>query len=461
VARVGIYLRISDDPDGTETATKRQLQDCEVFCRDQDWEVADVFKDADLSAYRRGVRRPEFERLLQAVREKQIDGVVAWKIDRIARQQRDLGRLNDTCEDSGAFIATKVDGIDTRTQMGRLLAELLVTLARSESESQSIRLRRKVEEQVREGRAHTGGTRMFGYTKDRSEIVPEEAELVREAKDRILAGESLRGVCRDWEARGVRTPTGGSWRQITIKRMLTSWALAGQREHRGELSLGKWPAILTEDETRRLRGLLNDPSRTKVQNARRYLLTGFLKCGNCSQPLVARPRLDGTRRYVCARQPGNQNCGKLARMAEPVEQVVKEAVLVALDGVDLRQYVERPDDGTAKLLEAVRRDEERLVELSKDHYVDGVIGRAEYFAARDAIQARLDGNRRRLEKANGHGVLNQVMGAGEEVRKRWDDKGLDWQRAVIGALVDHVTLAPAVRGRNVFDPKLVQMTWKF
>jgi site-specific DNA recombinase len=188
VNRIGIYLRISDDRDGNQTATQRQEEDCRRYAAGKDWEVADVFEDVDLSAYKRGVKRPEFERMLAAIRHKEIDGVLAWKVDRLTRRQRDLVRLDEECEDAKGFIATVVEGIDTRNPTGRFVAELLVSQARMESENSSIRVKRAHEEQAKKGSPSVGGKRPFGYT-NRREIIPEEAELIREATDRILVGE--------------------------------------------------------------------------------------------------------------------------------------------------------------------------------------------------------------------------------------------------------------------------------
>ena len=461
---VGIYLRISEDRDGEQTATARQEEDCRKFAASQGWEVTDVYEDVDLSAYKRTVKRPEFERMLEAVREKAIDGVLAWKIDRITRRQRDFVRLDEQCEEAGGFIATVVDQIDTRQPTGRFVAELLVSQARMESENASIRAARKHEERAKRGEPQTGGTRAFGYSRDRAIIIEPEAALIRDAADRVLAGDGIRGICFEWAEKGVTSPAEKPWRPSSFKRMITSAALSGQREHRGVLSPGRWPAILTPEQTARLRAVLRDPARLKApDNVRTYLLTGgLIRCGICDQRLVARPRDDGARRYVCARLPGGSNCGKIARLAEPVDEVVAEAVFLALDGADISEYMRREQQETdAGVFEAIRRDEEVLEELSRDYYAEKAITRAEFFAARDIVQARLEENRAQLARQHGRRVLTDVVGAGAEVRRRWPDAPLDWKRAVISAVIDYVVLEPAVKGRNTFDPSLVRPVWKY
>jgi site-specific DNA recombinase len=75
-----------------------------------------------------------------------------------------------------------------------------------------------------------------------------ERELIREAARRILAGDSLRGICLDWNEAGHASPRGGLWTTQTLRQMLLSPRLAGLRDHHGQLYEGRFPAIL-EPET--------------------------------------------------------------------------------------------------------------------------------------------------------------------------------------------------------------------
>jgi len=465
VNRIGIYLRISDDRDGNQTATQRQEEDCRRYAAGKDWEVADVFEDVDLSAYKRGVKRPEFERMLAAIRHKEIDGVLAWKVDRLTRRQRDLVRLDEECEDAKGFIATVVEGIDTRNPTGRFVAELLVSQARMESENSSIRVKRAHEEQAKKGSPSVGGKRPFGYT-NRREIIPEEAELIREATDRVLVGEGIRGVAYDWERRGIKTPNGRLWQQGWLSRLLCAAVISGQREVTGQLYPGKWPAIITPETSDRLRALLAPKPRpvARHRDPRKLLLGGGLaRCGRCGGALVSSSRQDGQRRYVCAKQPGSPKCGGVVRLALPVEEVVTQALFLALDSVDLTNYMKISGTVSAVdgLLDLIREDEQVLEQLSRDHYLDRVIGRAEFFAARDAIQTRLEATRSQLAQRSGKEILPQVVGARREVQRRWEGATFEWKRAVLTAIIDHINIMPVGKGGHVFRPESIELVWKF
>jgi hypothetical protein len=237
--------------------------------------------------------------------------------------------------------------------------------------------------------------------------------------------------------------------------------LAGLREYRGAIvAEGTWPAILDRDTLDRLRAILRDGGRRTVgSNARRYLLAGFLRCALCRTALVGRPRTDHVRRYVCASGPMYRGCVKVAILAEPLEDLVSAMVVEAIDSpalVDaLREASGRDDDRT--ILDRLREDEAGLEDLARDHYVDRIIGRAEYLVARSGLEARIEASQRRLAINVGSGALAAVIGS---ARERWGALAFDERRAVIAAVVQHVRIGAGRRGYNRFDPNRVDVIWR-
>ena len=160
-----------------------------------------------------------------------------------------------------------------------------------------------------------------------------------------------------------------------------------------------WPAIIDQVTHERLRAVLTDPARQKYNGveARRYLLTGFLFCGLCGKTLVARPRMDGRRTYVCASGPNFGGCGKIRRLADPVEDLVREQLLLALDEPALAAALKAAtgeDEAERELLAALRADQDRLDELV-DAFADGTLTRADLARARSRIETRMEATTRR------------------------------------------------------------------
>ena len=85
--RLGLYRRISSDPDGRSPSMTRQETDSRRFAEARGDELVKVYTDQDLSAFT-GVDRPGFEELLADADAGFIDGILVWKLDRFARSLR-------------------------------------------------------------------------------------------------------------------------------------------------------------------------------------------------------------------------------------------------------------------------------------------------------------------------------------------------------------------------------------
>ena len=171
------------------------------------------------------------------------------------------------------------------------------------------------------------------------------ADLVVRVPRFAVPGETIRGVAADWNRRGIATVTSRAWTPHVLRRLLTSPRIAGLREHRGRATgPAVWPAIVDDTTHERLRALLLDPSRRVNANPRRYLLTGILVCGLCGARLVARPRGDKARCYVCASGPGFHGCGKIRALAETLEQYVAGLVCGYIDSDEFARAVGRNHD---------------------------------------------------------------------------------------------------------------------
>jgi site-specific DNA recombinase len=439
------------------------------------WDLVDVHIDDDRSAYS-GKARPEYQRLLDDLRSGVLDVVVAWHPDRLHRSPRELEDFIDVIEAAGATVATVTAGdLDLSTPDGRLTARITGSVARKESEDKSRRLRRKHVELAEAGKVSGGGRRPFGFEKDRLTIRPDEADLIREAAERILAGDSIRSVATDWKARGVATVTGAAWQPATVKRMLTSGRISGQREHHGDLvGPAVWPAIITAPDTVRLRSILSDPARNRGGGtARTYLLTGLVRCGRCDVPMSARRTGTGKRRYVCSADRGGcDRCGTSAGLDDPgerpdpmspvgIEDLLIEAIFVRADSPKLvkalsdRQAKAGVDDQVAELEDL----EGRLEQLATDHYVDQLIDRRSFLAARKPIMAKLDAVRAQLARRQRGDALAGLVGEGA-LPRAWPAMSFDRRRAVVEAFVEVVVIAPTDRADNRFNPTRVEVEWR-
>lgn len=459
--RAGIYARISSDREGDNLAISRQLADCEQLAERRGWRITERYVDSDVSAYS-GRRRPEYLRMLDDIESGVVAAVVVYHADRLHRHPRELEDFIDLCQRTKTKIATVSGDLDLSTHEGQLLARITGAVARKESDDKSRRIQRKHEELAAAGRPSGGGTRPYGYEADKRTIRPGEAEVIRDCARRVLAGDSLRSICVDLNGRGVSTVTGKQWTSQTLRRMLMAPRISGQREHRGEIvAKADWPAIITPRQTQQLQAKLRDPARRTNRASRRYLLTQLLRCSHCRAMLVARPRDDGKRRYVCASGPGFVGCGKTTVIADPVEQFIAQAVLHRLETPRLREARKRtPDDAKDGQWQAeIERRQAQLDDLAA-MWAEGEITRGEWMRARTPIEKHLSTAKKKLAALNRTTVLLPFVDDATALREQWESMTLTRQHEIVVAALQHVEVRPAVRGRNRFDESRLHPVWR-
>jgi site-specific DNA recombinase len=442
-------------------AIGRQLADCEALAARRGWEVVERYVDSDISAYS-GKRRPQYQRMLEEIEAGVVDAVVVYHADRLHRHPRELEDFIDLCQRTKTKLATVSGDLDLSTHEGQLVARITGAVARKESDDKSRRIQRKHEELAAAGRVSGGGTRPFGYEADKRTLRPDEAEVIRDCATRVLAGDSLRSLCTDLNERGVLSVTGKQWSAQALRRMLMSARISGQREHKGEIvAKAEWPAIITPRQTQQLRAKLGDPDRRTNRTARRYLLARLLRCSHCGTQMYSRPRADGSRRYVCASGPGFGGCGKLTVMADPLEQFVVEAVLHRLESPRLTEAMAKPStDAKAQEWQAeVERTQAQLDELA-EMWAAGEITRGEWLKARPPIEKRQTTAKKRLAALNRTTALLPFLADAARVREQWLAMTLTRQQQIVAALMDHVVVGPAVRGRNRFDHSRLTAVWR-
>ena len=459
--RAGIYARISSDREGDNLAIGRQLADCEQLAERRGWTVVERYVDSDISAYS-GKRRPEYLRMLDDVDTGAIEAVLVYHADRLHRHPRELEDFIDLCQRTKTKIATVSADLDLSTHEGQLLARITGAVARKESDDKSRRIRRKHEELAAAGKISGGGTRPYGYDTDKRTMLPDEAEVVRDCARRVIAGDSLRSICIELNERGVTTATGKQWTSQTLRRMLMNPRLSGQRAHHGEIvAKAEWAAIITPRETQQLQAKLGDPDRRTNRASRRYLLTRLLRCSHCKGALVARPRDDGSRRYVCASGPGFGGCGKTTVVADPVERFVAHAVLHRLETPGLPEARKRrPEDTKGAQWQAeIERRQGQLDELA-ELWANGEITRGEWLEARTPIEKRLDVAKKKLAAVNRTTVLLPFIDDAKLLREQWETMTLSRQHQIVAATLQYVEIRPAVRGRNRFDESRLRPVWR-
>lgn len=449
--RASIYCRISSDVTGLAAGVERQEADCREYCAKAGWSVAEVYVDNDISAFS-GKARPAYRRMLAAVAARQTEAIVAWHLDRLYRRIPDLSELIDVCGAAGlTHIKTLSGDIDLTTADGRLHAYIMGSVAQHESDHKAERQRRQILASAREGRPKYGGRRGYGYDSTGRNIMLPEAAIIREAAERVMAGESLRQVRLDLNRRGVPTASGRAhWDSTGLRRVLISPRIAGIRMLNGvEMGEGGWPAIITRETHEMLVSIIDgrQPD-APTGRAYSYLLTGGIaRCALCGTKLVSGKNND-SRSYGCRRDDGG--CGGISIKAEHLESYVRDYVLEALAG----DYSAAPEGGvdpdTVRRLAGYR---ERLAQLTQDYSVEGLFDKQTYLSLQRTLHGKIEVLEREVAAAPmrperwAHLTSTALAGA-------WESMPVDNRREIVRGVVASVTVAKAGPGYG-FRPERV------
>ena len=123
------YIRVSTD-DQAQTGVSLEAQEHKVraYCVAKDWELVQVVRDEGHSA--KDLNRPGMMEIVKGARAREFDVVVVLKLDRLTRSVKDLGYLvEDVFERNGVAFSSLQDSFDTATANGRLVMNMLATIA--------------------------------------------------------------------------------------------------------------------------------------------------------------------------------------------------------------------------------------------------------------------------------------------------------------------------------------------
>ncbi len=193
--------------------------------------------------------------LLEAVRQRRIDVIVVYKVDRLTRSLADFAKLVELFDAHGVSFISITQSFNTTTSMGRLTLNMLLSFAQFEREVTGERIRDKIAASKKKG-LWVGGVVPLGYkVVDRKLMIDEaEAPIVRLIFELYCALGSMIAVMRELRGRGVvtRTRTLSSGRTIggiaftkgPLAYLLKNRTYLGEINHGQTSYPGEHPALI-------------------------------------------------------------------------------------------------------------------------------------------------------------------------------------------------------------------------
>ena len=313
--RVAAYARVSTDSDEQLTSYEAQVDYYTHYIKERpDWTFAGMYADEGISGTNTK-RREGFNQMITDALAGKIDLIVTKSVSRFARNTVDSLTTVRKLKEKGVEVYFQKENIYTLDSKGELLITIMSSLAQEESRSISENVTWGCRKRFADGKVSMPYKNFLGYRKGEDgqpEIVPEEAETILLIYNRFLAGDSLKGIAKLLEEKGIKSPTGkAEWQFSTIQSILSNEKYKGDaiinktyitdciskkvRVNNGERPKyyveNSHPAIIdsstfgrVQEELARRSGKRKISRKAKTEQGKyssKYALTELLVCGEC------------------------------------------------------------------------------------------------------------------------------------------------------------------------------------
>jgi DNA invertase Pin-like site-specific DNA recombinase len=222
--RVVGYVRVSSEDQARDgVSLDAQREKVGLYAALHGLDLAETISDPGVSA--KTLDRPGLSRVLAMLDDGTIAGVVVFKLDRLTRSLGDWSHLIDRHfgERAGRSLMSVSESIDTRTAGGRMVLNIMMTVAQWEREVIVERTRGAMAFKRSKGERISGRIPYGSRLADDGRMLvpaPDEVMVATEALALQAAGWSLRRIAAELDRRGIPTKMGDPWTFSGVRRLL-------------------------------------------------------------------------------------------------------------------------------------------------------------------------------------------------------------------------------------------------
>tara|TARA_R110002049_G_scaffold307590_2_gene508538 strand:- start:9746 stop:11386 length:1641 start_codon:yes stop_codon:yes gene_type:complete len=339
VKRCAIYTRKSSEEglDQSFNSLDAQREACEAYIQSQQhegWQCSkEQLNDAGFSGG--NMKRPALVKLIELIKQKVIDIIVVYKVDRLSRSLADFAKLVELFDQYDVSFVSVTQQFNTSTSMGRLTLNVLLSFAQFEREVTGERIRDKITASKKKG-MWMGGNVPLGYdVKDRKLFInKKEAKTVQHIYNQYIALKSVRALKQYLDTSRYRTKHGKLFSRGALYNLIQNPLYIGQVRHKKNTYTGEHPPIIDLKVWRQVQSILHinrHDYETKRHVDAKSLLAGCLfdDRGNRMSPSHTKKGNKRYRYYVSQAliQHRDSEAGSIARIAA---EEIEEAVLTTL-----------------------------------------------------------------------------------------------------------------------------------
>ena len=162
--RAALYARVStEDQEREGTSLQSQVEACKKLAQELGYDVPEGFIVTETYSGL-SLDRPRLDEVRQWVRDKEVDAVIAYTLDRLSRDPVHFIILQEELQRAGIEIILVTETIDS-SDLGMLITHIKGYAAKLEAEKIRERTTRGMRERVKAGKFPSGRrARRYGYT---------------------------------------------------------------------------------------------------------------------------------------------------------------------------------------------------------------------------------------------------------------------------------------------------------
>ncbi|WP_144504747.1 recombinase family protein [Bacillus mycoides] len=443
--KCAIYRRVSTDMQAEKgSSLEAQKERLNAFAVSQGWEVASDYVDDGYSA--KNMNRPALQRMLSNMKDGQFDIILVYKLDRLCRSVRDLNDMIREFEKYHVKFKSSTESLDTTTATGRMMMNIIGTLAQWEREQTAERVSMILNERSKKG-LWNGGPMPYGYVFKNGEvtIIKDEAQIVQFCFDKAIT-HGAQSIAKLLNEKGYRTRDGYKWIMRSILRMLHNPLYKGYRTYanNGEINLTKvningFNPIITKELFDKVQYIIKKRTitSTRVKNDSIFPLSGILICPKCGG------RMSGTtittkgtwyRYYRCSKVVHGV-CNQQLINENIVDDEFSKMFTTISQNVQVNHPSNNIDKTTVeKQLTILDGKRERIKEL----YIEGDINKNEYHDKLKKLNDQKEELILSLENVNQEISNNEISIILKEMNAHWKIWTREMKAKIVRGLFEEV-----------------------
>lgn len=343
-----IYARKSSESDEKQVQSiEDQIFVLESFRKINNLDVVDILSEA--RSAKEPQARPVFESLLKRIKAGEAQGIIVWKIDRLARNPIDGASIQWLLQ-KGVLQSIRTPDREYRPEDNVLILNVESSMATQYILDLSRNVKRGMNSKIEKG--WRPGRTPLGYLNTKIEAAgenyiindPVRFDIIKKMWDLMLTGhylptQILSIANNEWGLRTRQTKKSGGnvLSKSSLYMLFANIFYTGFIDNKGVYVQGKHEPMITMEEFDRVQFLLGRKGKPRT-NRHKYAYTGLITCGECQgtisatnkQKLIKETgRLKEYSLYYCiCGRKGKNNCSQIRYTnALLLDQAIEETIV--------------------------------------------------------------------------------------------------------------------------------------